>query len=86
MLKPVVGITSSLSFRSAVIAILGSGKKKCFLVNETVLGACSGGVWKLVMKMDGNKVLNNLRSSVFLRKSIEIFSLYEQNTHSTRLP
>ena len=65
MLKPVVGMTSSLSFRSAVIAILGSGKKKCSLVNETVLGACSGGVWKLVMKMDGKKVLKNSLSSVF---------------------
>ena len=75
MLKPVVGITPSLSFRSAVIAILGSGKKKCSLVNETVLGACSGGVWKLVMKMDGNKVLKNSLSLFFTKEHSNFFAL-----------
>ena len=84
MLKSVEGITSCLSplFRSAVIAIFGSGKKQRSLVNETVLGACSGGVWKLVMKMDGKKVFFRICSFLF----VCFFSPYKQNTQTTRLP
>ena len=29
-------------------------------INETILGPCSGGIWTLVMKIDGSKVRSSL--------------------------
>ena len=36
----------------------------CFLDNEIGLGTCGDGIWKLVMKMDGHKVLGGSTYSI----------------------
>ena len=43
-------------------------------INETILGPCSGGIWTLVMKIDGSKVRSvkqilQLNPIVFLLKA-----------------
>ena len=53
--KFALGSKPSFAHSDERIAVSGKIVVYC-KINETILGPCSGGIWTLVMKIDGSKV------------------------------